>query len=302
MGVYLKAIWYILLSLTLLFAKNLDAKAVQHKQHPVIHKGQLHIDTHRILEIQTALIKYDYLSREPDGKWDKDTVSAMRQLQADNGWQTKLVPDARALKLIGLGADYSKALRGSAESLLRQNLRNDFEGLERIKNEHDLYSLILNGELVSVPVLPKKLIINENLPEYHKYCRPWTAEFLIDLSTQYSAEFKSPLKVSSAVRTIEYQHKLNRINSNSAPAEGDIVSPHLTGASIDIVKSKMDRAEIVWMRRQLASLQNEGMIDVEEEFKQPCFHITVYNNYSLSITSKFIPETMKAFKEASGAN
>jgi len=26
-------------------------------------------------------------------------------------------------------------------------------------------------------------------------------------------------------------------------------------------------------------MQNEGKIDVEEEFRQPCFHITVYRNY-----------------------
>jgi hypothetical protein len=27
-------------------------------------------------------------------------------------------------------------------------------------------------------------------------------------------------------------------------------------------------------------MQVEGTIDVEEEFRQPCFHITVYKNYS----------------------
>ena len=86
--------------------------------------------------------------------------------------------------------------------------------------------------------------------------------------------------VSSAVRTVEYQTRLMRINGNAADAEGDIVSPHLTGATIDIAKSGLSRRELQWMRSQLLAYQNAGIIDVEEEFHQRCFHITVYKNYN----------------------
>jgi hypothetical protein len=34
----------------------------------------------------------------------------MQKYQADQGWQTKLMPDSRALKKLGLGPDYSSAL------------------------------------------------------------------------------------------------------------------------------------------------------------------------------------------------
>ena len=34
------------------------------------------------------------------------------------------------------------------------------------------------------------------------------------------------------------------------------------------------------MRRRLAALQMAGEIDVEEEFQQACFHITVYKSYA----------------------
>jgi len=34
----------------------------------------------------------------------------MQKYQADQGWQTKLMPDSRALKKLGLGPDYSNAL------------------------------------------------------------------------------------------------------------------------------------------------------------------------------------------------
>lgn len=61
-------------------------------------------------EIQQALIKAHYLTGEPDGKWDATTVAAIQKYQADNGWQTKLMPDSRALEKLGLGPDYSTAI------------------------------------------------------------------------------------------------------------------------------------------------------------------------------------------------
>ena len=57
----------------------------------------------RATEIQTALIKQGYLTGEPTGTWDAQTVSAMQKMQGDNGWQTKITPDSRALIKLGLG-------------------------------------------------------------------------------------------------------------------------------------------------------------------------------------------------------
>ena len=65
--------------------------------------SQAGIDSARTTQIQTALIKSGYLSGEPSGTWDASTESAMQKLQADNGWQTKLVPDSRAIIKLGLG-------------------------------------------------------------------------------------------------------------------------------------------------------------------------------------------------------
>jgi hypothetical protein len=79
---------------------------------------------------------------------------------------------------------------------------------------------------------------------------------------------------------VEYQKRLMHTNGNAAPAEGDLVSPHLTGATIDSAKKGLSRAEMAWMRERLADLEATGKIDVEEEFKQACFHITVYKNYA----------------------
>lgn len=169
-------------------------------------------------------------------------------------------------------------LRGSLASLERQNDRLDAEGLERIDNEADLAARIADKLLVPIPA-SSALTVNAELEENHRYCRPWTAKFLADLARAHEAAFHRSIEVSSAVRTVEYQKRLMETNGNAAPAEGDLVSPHLTGATIDIAKSGLSRGEIAWMRRRLAELEAAGKIDVEEEFKQACFHITVYKNY-----------------------
>ena len=57
----------------------------------------------RATEIQTALVKAGYLTGTPSGTWDAQTELALQKLQADQGWQTKITPDARALIMLGLG-------------------------------------------------------------------------------------------------------------------------------------------------------------------------------------------------------
>lgn len=65
--------------------------------------GQRQIESSRAAQIQEALIKQNYLTGEPSGQWDQQTEAAMRKFQADHGWQTKLMPDSRALIKLGLG-------------------------------------------------------------------------------------------------------------------------------------------------------------------------------------------------------
>jgi hypothetical protein len=72
--------------------------------------GQQAIQPERVTAIQQALIREHYLNKEADGSWDSETEAAMQKYQADQGWQTKLMPDARALKKLGLGPDYSNAI------------------------------------------------------------------------------------------------------------------------------------------------------------------------------------------------
>ncbi len=72
------------------------------------------IEPERATQIQTALIKAGYLTGTPSGVWDAQSETAMQKLQADNGWQTKLVPDARAIIRLGLGPNNLSDTAGNA--------------------------------------------------------------------------------------------------------------------------------------------------------------------------------------------
>jgi hypothetical protein len=73
-------------------------------------KGQKAIGSDRTREIQEALIREHYLSGDANGLWDTRTQEAMRSFQAKQGWQTKVLPDSRALIKLGLGPDHSDVL------------------------------------------------------------------------------------------------------------------------------------------------------------------------------------------------
>jgi peptidoglycan hydrolase-like protein with peptidoglycan-binding domain len=72
--------------------------------------GQQAIDSDRAREIQTALIRDHYLTGEPTGVWDSATQAAMQRFQSDQGWQSKTIPDSRALIKLGLGPNQDHLL------------------------------------------------------------------------------------------------------------------------------------------------------------------------------------------------
>ncbi len=171
------------------------------------------------------------------------------------------------------------ALRGSRENLIHQNFMADSDGLERISNDTQLNHLRATHQLIDLPAGPG-LRINDNLPYNRRCARPWTALFVQDLSRDFYARFHQPLWLTSAVRTVAFQSHLIRVNGNAAGLSGDFASPHLTGQAIDFGKRGMSAAELAWMRSYLLPLIESGKIDVEEEFQQACFHISVYRRYA----------------------
>jgi len=94
---------------------HLSAGKSRHGKKTVAKKswkshGQQAMDSDRTRAIQAALIREHYLDGEPNGVWDSRTQEACRRMQAENGWQTKVLPDSRALIKLGLGPDHSELL------------------------------------------------------------------------------------------------------------------------------------------------------------------------------------------------
>jgi peptidoglycan hydrolase-like protein with peptidoglycan-binding domain len=134
-----------LLSFALLLATALPCVAVSHaRRGPTAHRifgkrskapskpaPQRAIDDSRATQIQGSLIKNGYLTGQASGHWDAQTEAAMQKFQSDNGWQTKLIPDSRAIIKLGLGpnqdsvpgsmssADASSLASSSAEVMQR---------------------------------------------------------------------------------------------------------------------------------------------------------------------------------------
>lgn len=91
-------------------SKTSSTQKVHSKAHKGKHtkkaswrRGQQKMDEERARQVQEALIREHYLTGEPTGVWDKRSQDAMVRFQAENGWQTKVVPDSRALIKLGLG-------------------------------------------------------------------------------------------------------------------------------------------------------------------------------------------------------
>ena len=85
-------------------------KGKRSRSKRALARGQQKIDPQRAEEIQEALIREHYMTGEPTGKWDQSSEDALRRYQADHGWQSKTVPDSRALISLGLGPSHDHLL------------------------------------------------------------------------------------------------------------------------------------------------------------------------------------------------
>jgi hypothetical protein len=105
----------LLLALVLLASPPQRAQGRKPAPHRVVHaparrrparrrivRRRPGISSARALEIQHALMAAGYLERA-SGRWDEATRLALLRLQRAHHWQTRYIPDARALIALGLG-------------------------------------------------------------------------------------------------------------------------------------------------------------------------------------------------------
>jgi hypothetical protein len=184
---------------------------------------------------------------------------------------------------------WNPVFKPSHESLLLQNAEIDRLNLPRIRDDKQLELLKASGDLV--PIIPSEsLRIQPSLDPARRYCRPWTMDFLEDISAAYYKEFHDQIQVNSAVRTVLVQKKLRRHNRNAAPETGETASSHLAGLTVDLQRRGMTKAQVKWVEEYLRPLKELGLIEPEEERRHWCFHVMVGGSYSEFRATKMLAE------------
>ena len=174
---------------------------------------------------------------------------------------------------------WNPMFRPSHDSLLRQNEEIDRLDLPRIQDDDELEALKESQALVPLRT-GATLRIDPRLDPNRRYCRPWTRDFVEDLSQAYYRQFHAQIQVNSAVRTVKVQKKLRRHNRNAAPAEGETASSHLAGLTLDIQRRGMSKEQIRFVQRYLFYLTALGLVEPEEERRQWVFHVMVSDRYA----------------------
>jgi hypothetical protein len=186
----------------------------------------------------------------------------------------------RALRFRGLrGLLWNPMFRPTHDSLVRQNEEINRLELPRIQDDVQLEALKASGELVPIEA-SESLKIEPSLDPSRRYCRPWTRDFVTDLSEVYYRQFHAQIQLNSAVRTVKVQKKLRRRNRNAAPAEGETASSHLAGITVDLQRRGMTIEQMRFVEHYLFYLNALGLVEPEEERRHWCFHVMVSDRYN----------------------
>jgi hypothetical protein len=130
-------------------------------------RGQKAIDSDRVRQIQEALIREHYLKGEPSGKWDALTQQALHRYQSDQGWQSKTVPDSRALIRLGLGPDSEHLLNpesamtmspapSTQHSASRPNAKLSTASMSTTGSSMPVSSMQVSAPASSMPSIPTR--------------------------------------------------------------------------------------------------------------------------------------------------
>ncbi len=202
-----------------------------------------------------------------------------------------------AIPLVAVKADAAsppplsdeEVLAGSPAALATENRVADEHDLTRLRDAVELRRFIGVGLLMKI-VDTDGYFIDATLGEIdsanaalYAYARPWVKTFLDDFAIDPARPKGFRYKITSLVRTVEYQEKLRKRYpaATSATVPGRR-SSHLTGSTVDISTKEMPDAEKARLRKKLAALERRGLIQAtEEQWTSLCFHVMVFPEYSV---------------------
>jgi hypothetical protein len=122
----------------------------------------------------------------------------------------------------------------------------------------------------------RKQIRTRLLRMFNKTAKP----ILQDLAKAYYEKYQRPLRVTSLVRSIDYQIYLNRGNPNSYVVRGKgSLPPHTSGCAFDLARKFMSADEQNFVMQKLAELEKQKKLDALIEYgANACFHVFIYDD------------------------
>lgn len=99
-----------------------------------------------------------------------------------------------------------------------------------------------------------------------------------EMCAAYFQMSKAPLRVTSLLRSMDYQISLNKTNSNSFKVSGKgSLPPHTSGCAFDISRKNLTRDEQNFIMQKFAELERNKKIDsLREGNANACFHSFIY--------------------------
>jgi hypothetical protein len=189
-----------------------------------------------------------------------------------------------------------QVLKGSPAAIRKENQMIAKEKLGRVKNDAQRDKLRKEKKIVQIP---RNSGIKPTTPKKGRYVRPETAKFVGDLGILHKRQFpkRPPLRVTSALRTIDEQNRLRKHNGNAIPPTGPMGSSHPAAATIDIGRGGLSSEEDSWLGYYLAVLEISGKIQATKETSKlhKCYHVMVFRTY-LS-TPKVLKEKPKTVNQ-----
>lgn len=109
---------------------------------------------------------------------------------------------------------------------------------------------------------------------------PRAKAVLEEIAAGYFKKFKRPLRVTSSIRSIEYQVELNAVNPNSLKVrDEDTFPPHASGLAFDLAYKQMTAEEQNFIMKTAAALENGGRVDATRETgANAAIHVFVYHD------------------------
>lgn len=158
-------------------------------------------------------------------------------------------------------ADVPVTLRGSPQSMVRQNEVAKGLGLPFAETPADVRALEAEGALV-----PLEGNADYEVADFvrHPHARPEMRTFIERLAAQYRAATGEKLVVTSLTRPASRQ-----------PGNSHALSVHPTGMAVDLRVSRQ-AASREWLEGALLSLEEQGLLDITRERHPPHYHVALF--------------------------